>query len=54
MYELVCSRDRDDLWKELGSIKGLWSDSWCVGGDFNLVRYLEERNRGERLTTSMR
>ena len=50
----VCSRDREDLWEELGSIKGLWSDPWCVGGDFNLVRFLEEHSRGEGLTASMR
>ena len=28
------------------SIKGLWSEPWCVGGDFNLVRFLKERSRG--------
>ena len=46
VYGSVCSRDREDFWEELGSIKGLWRDPWCVGGDFNLVRYPEERSRG--------
>ena len=34
VYGPVCSRDREDFWEELGSIRGLWSDPWCVGGDF--------------------
>ena len=54
VYGPVCSRDREDLWEELGSIKGLWSDPWCVGGDFNLVRFPEKRSRGGGLTASMR
>ncbi|RVX11631.1 hypothetical protein CK203_015892 [Vitis vinifera] len=53
VYGPVCSKDREDFWEELGSIKGLWSDPWCVGGDFNLVRYPEERSRGGGLTASM-
>ncbi|WKA10977.1 hypothetical protein VitviT2T_028516 [Vitis vinifera] len=47
-------RDSEDFWEELRSVKGLWSDPWCVGGDFNLVRFLEERSRGGGLTASMR
>ena len=34
VYGTVCSRDREDLWEKLGLVKGLWSDPWCVGGDF--------------------
>ena len=54
VYGPVCSEDREVFWEELRSIKGLWSDPWCVGGDFNLVRYPEECNRGEGLIASMR
>ena len=54
MYGPVCSRDREEFWEELESVKGLWSDPWCVGGDFNLVRFSEEHSRGGGLTTSMR
>ena len=54
VYGPVCSRDSEDFWEELRSVKGLWSDPWCVGGDFNLVRFLEERSRGGGLTASMR
>ena len=45
VYGPVCNRDKEDFLEELGSIKGLWIDPWCVGGDFNMVRYLEERGR---------
>ena len=46
VYGLVCSRDREDYWDELGSIRGLWSDPWCVGGDFNMIKFPEQRSRG--------
>ena len=46
VYRPVCSKDRKDFWEELGSIKGLWRDPWCVGGDLNMVKYPEERSRG--------
>ena len=26
-------RLRESFWEELGSIRGLWEDPWCVGGD---------------------
>ena len=46
VYGSVCRRDKEVFWEELGSIKGLWRDPWCVGGDFNMIRYPEERRRG--------
>ena len=54
VYGPVCGRDREEFWEELGSIKGLWSDPWCVEGDFNLVRFPEERSKGGGLIASMR
>ena len=54
VYGPVCSGDREEFWEELGSVKGLWRDPWCVGGDFNLVRFPEERSRRGGLTASMR
>ena len=45
---------REDLWDELGAIRGLWGDSWCVGGDFNVIRDPMERNRKSRFNHSMR
>ena len=45
---------RDLLWDELGAIKGLWNDPWCIGGDFNIIRFPNERSREGRITGSMR
>ena len=54
MYGPVYSTDREDFWYEFGSIRGLWSDPWCVGGDFNMIRFPEEYGRGGGLSASMR
>ena len=45
---------REDLWEELGAIRGLWGDPWCLRGDFNAIRAPRERNRGGSFTHSMR
>ena len=54
VYGPVYSRDREVFWEELESIKGLWRDPWCMRGDFNMVRYLEEHSRRGGLSISMR
>ena len=45
---------REHLRDELGAIRGLCSDLWCIGGDFNITRFPNERNREGRITGSMR
>ena len=45
---------REQLWDEVGAIKGLWNDPWCIGGDFNITRFPNERSREGRITGSMR
>ena len=35
-------------------MKGLWSDHWCVVGNFNMLRFPRERNREGRLSSAMR
>ena len=54
VYDPVVGRFREDFWEELGTIRGLWQDPWCLGGDFNVIRFLGERNSISRLSSAMR
>ncbi|RVW15130.1 hypothetical protein CK203_083331 [Vitis vinifera] len=54
VYGPVIGSEKEDFWEELGAIRGLWEDPWCIGGDFNVVRYPEERRIAPRLTADMR
>ena len=37
VYGPFSKGDRECLWEELGAIRGLWEDPWCLGGDFNVI-----------------
>ena len=54
VYGPVLLREKEEFWEKLDAIKGLWDDPWCVGGDFNSIRFLGERRNGLNLTTEMR
>jgi hypothetical protein len=41
------------MWQELASLYSLWGSPWCIGGDFNVVRFPSERSGGHRLSTTM-
>ena len=45
---------RESFWEELGSIKGLWEDPWCVSSDFNEILSPNERSKGGRISNTMR
>ncbi|RVW48874.1 LINE-1 retrotransposable element ORF2 protein [Vitis vinifera] len=45
---------REGLWEELGAVRGIWDEPWCLGGDFNSTLYQGERNRQGRITLNMR
>ena len=47
-------RLREDFWEELGTIRGLWQDTWCIGGDFIVIRFLRKMNSLSRLSSAMR
>ncbi|RVX23153.1 hypothetical protein CK203_000909 [Vitis vinifera] len=42
------------MWEELGAIRGIWDDPWCLGDDFNVILSQRERNSQGRLTGAMR
>jgi exonuclease III len=46
--------ERRLMWDELAGIDTMWAVPWCVGGDFNLVRYPTERAGSSDLSSSMR
>ncbi|RVW14448.1 putative mitochondrial protein [Vitis vinifera] len=54
VYGPFTKKDRECLWDELGAVRGLWGDPWCVGGDFNVILAQGERSRQGRVTPAMR
>ena len=46
--------ERRLMWEELAGIATVWAAPWCVGGDFNLVRYPTERAGSSDFSSSMR
>ena len=54
VYEPFSKEDRDCMWEELGAIRGIWDDPWCLGGDFNVILSQRERSSQRRLTGAMR
>lgn len=34
---------RNDFWRELDATRARWSGAWCLGGDFNVIRFSEEK-----------
>ncbi|RVW69157.1 hypothetical protein CK203_064455 [Vitis vinifera] len=45
---------RKEFWVELLDLFGLTYPSWCVGGDFNVIRRRSEKLGGSGVTSSMR
>ena len=46
--------DRSLMWEELAGIASWWEVPWCVGGDFNIVRFPSERVGATDFSPSMR
>lgn len=30
---------REEVWEDLGAIRGVQDDLWCVGGDINVLKF---------------
>ena len=54
VYGPILAEEREDFWAELGAIRGLWKDPWCIRGDFNVVRFPIERRGCLRMSVTMR
>jgi hypothetical protein len=46
--------DRHRLWDELAGLMSWWDLPWCIGGDFNVIRFPSERSGGRRINAAMR
>ena len=53
VYEPNSVRERRLFWEELAGLFGLCGRRWCLGGDFNVVRFASEKSNGGRATRSM-
>ncbi|RVW97997.1 hypothetical protein CK203_029087 [Vitis vinifera] len=54
VYGPFSREEREWMWEEIGAIRGIWEDPWCLGGDFNVTLSLRERSNQGRLTSAMR
>ena len=54
VYGPFTNVEREGLWEEIGAIRGIWDEPWCLGGDFNIILSQRERSRQGRTTTAMR
>ena len=46
--------ERGILWEELARVRSWWGVPWCIGGDFNVVRFPSEKLGEGRFTGAMR
>ena len=48
VYGPNSNSDRRHLWEELAGLMCLWEIPWCLGGDFNITLFHNERSGGAR------
>ncbi|KAG6646425.1 hypothetical protein CIPAW_07G008100 [Carya illinoinensis] len=53
VYGANLDKDRSLLWDELVGIHNWWDLPWCIGGDFNVVRFPSEASGSRRLRPAM-
>lgn len=46
--------EREELWSELGAIRGIWPNQWVIRGDFNVCRFENERLNCVKRSRAMR
>ena len=54
VYGPFTKNERDCLWDEIGAIRGLWEEPWCVGGDFNIILSRQRRSSNEEICSGYR
>ena len=53
VYGPNVDREKRLMWEELAGLFSWWNLPWCVGGDFNAVRFPSERLGAENFTQDM-
>ena len=53
VYGPNIDHNRRLMWDELVGIRSWWDVPWCLGGDFNVVRFLSERTGSEAFSSPM-
>ena len=54
VYGSMTKGGREQLWKDLGAIRCLWEGPWCIGADFNVIRFPVERNKENKISRFMK
>lgn len=44
---------QSQFWSELNAVHNRWSGSWCIEGDWNVVRFPSKRSGGSMRTSDM-
>ena len=53
VYGPNLNRKHREMWEELAGLIYWWNLLWCLGGDFNVIRFPSERLRAISYTQSM-
>ena len=53
VYSPNINQGRVDLWKELDAVRARWNGPWCIGGDFYIRRFPEEKLGGCPISSEM-
>jgi hypothetical protein len=53
VYGPNVNNDRRKLWDELARLISWWDLPWCIGSDFNISRYPNERSSESRLSPTL-
>ncbi len=53
VYGPQIGRQRRELWDELSGVFSWWGSPWCVGSDFNVVRFPSEKLGADHFTPAM-
>lgn len=54
VYGLNSNEKRADLRKELYTNRVNWNGGWCVGGNWDIIRFPSEKLGGRRISSEMK